>query len=125
MTLKSDVKAMFSRRPCFFQWGEDDTQAVSQGSAVLQCKNDHTASLMVMMPQNNDRVMQYNVTLLVLLAGVAGLDEGEAWIAQCFREAKNHSRVGVFNLERDKLYTLVCDREHGLTTLTIKEPPSD
>lgn len=122
MTLKANVKAIFSKPPCFFEWGADDTEAISQGSAVLQCKTDYDVSLMVMMPPNNDRIVQYNVTLLVLLIATAGWNDGEQWIAQCFREAKQHTKGGIFDIEHDSLSCrLVIDRGHGLTTLTIKE----
>jgi hypothetical protein len=124
MTLKANVKAMFSRRPCFFVWGDDDSEAVSQGSAVLQCATDHKASLAVMMPRDNERIVAYNTTLLVLLLGVAGWNDGEHWLAQSFRAAAQHAQGGLFHTEHGALTVkLIVDRGHALTTLTIEETP--
>lgn len=122
MTLKADVKRIFSQRPCFFEWGDDDTEAVSQGSAVLHCPTDHKVSLAAMMPRGNDQIVSYNTTLLVLLLGVAGWKEGEQWLAQSFREAAKHSQGGLFHTEHaGRTYKLIVDRGHELTTLTIEE----
>lgn len=126
MTLKDDVKRIFSQRPCFFVWGADDTEAISQGSAVLQCPNAHKAILAAMMPRDNDRIVSYNTTLLVLLLGVAKWNDGEAWLAQCFRAAAKKPGGDTF-AERVTLPSgnlsvrLIVNRTHALTTLTIEE----
>lgn len=122
MTLKTDVKRIFSQRPCFFAWGDNDTEAVSQGSAVLQCPADHKASLAAMMPRDNERIVAYNTTLLILLLGVAGWKDGETWLAQSFRAAAKHTQGGRFHTEHaGRTYKLIVDRPHELTTLTIDE----
>lgn len=124
MTLKADVKHIFSQRPCFFVWGDNDTEAVSQGSAVLQCPTDHKASLAAMMPRDNDRIVAYNTTLLVLLLGVAGWKDGETWLADCFRAAAKHTQGGTFAAMHGALSCrLVVDRGHELTTLTVEKTP--
>lgn len=126
MTLKADVKRIFSQRPCFFVWGADDSEAISQGSAVLQCPNAHKAILAAMMPQGNDRIVAYNTTLLVLLLGVAGWNDGEHWLADRFRRAAKKPGGDTF-VEQLALPSgnlsvrLIVNRSQALTTLTIEE----
>lgn len=121
MTLKANVKAYFSKAPCFFVWGADDTQAVSQGSAVLQCKTDHAATLAVMMPLNNDRIVRYNATLLDLLLSVAGWNAGSQWLARCLRDAVKKPKGDTYEVRYNGIKcSLIIDRAHALTTLSVE-----
>lgn len=121
MTLKAEVKKYFSRPPCFFEWGENDTEAVSQGSAVLQCPTDDKASLAAMMPPNNDRIVRYNTTLLVLLLTVAGWKSGDRWLAECFRAAAMNANGGEYAARHGRMaFRVIINRKDFLTTLTCE-----
>jgi hypothetical protein len=120
MTLKETVKKMFSQKPCFFEWPEDDTQAVSQGSAVLQCKDDHHATLVVMLYPGMDQIISYNVNLLILLTACAGWKTSEGWLSSCFRKAKR--RGGRYQTRNGRVsFDLIVDQANHLTTLHCEE----
>jgi hypothetical protein len=120
VTLKATVKEYFAKSPALFEWGDDDTQAISQGSAVLQCKTDHTATLACVMPPNNDTVVKYNVNLLVLLMLCAGWKQGNTWLASCFRASKRKS--GQYKAKHSNMrFELTIDKANMLTTLYAEE----
>lgn len=120
MTLKGQVKKIFSQEPCFFEWGADDTQAISQGSAVLQCKTEHTATLACMMPPNNEQIVKYNTNLLILLTACAGWLNSESWLASCFRQSKRRS--GRYQTRKGAVsFDLIVDKVNMLTTLHCEE----
>lgn len=120
MPLKAAVKTYFATPPAFFAWGDDDTQAVSQGSAVLHCKTDHTATLAVMMPPNNETVVRYNTNLLVLLVLCAEWRQGNTWLASCFRSSRRMS--GRYKAKHGRMrFDLTIDKLNALTTLHVEE----
>ena len=120
MTLKATVKKIFSQLPAFFVWGDDDTQAVSQGSAVLQCKDDHHATLAVLLLPGYDQIISYNVGLLVLLTACAGWKTSEGWLSSCFRKAKR--RGGRYKTTNRRVsFDLLIDKANHMTTLHCEE----
>ena len=120
MTLKETVKKIFSQAPCFFEWPEDDTQAVSQGSAVLHCKDDHHATLAVLLYPGMDQIISYNVHLLVLLTACAGWTTSEGWLSSCFRKATRSSKR--FQTRNGRVsFDLIIDKQSHLTTLHCEE----
>lgn len=119
-SLKATVKKIFSQSPCFFEWGDDDTQAVSQGSAVLQCKDDHHATLAVLLLPGYDGIISYNVKLLVLLTACAGWKNSEGWLSSCFRKAKRQSKR--FQTKNGRVsFDLIIDKQAHMTTLHCEE----
>lgn len=120
-TLKATVRRIFAQPPCFFEWPADDTLAVSQGSAVLQCKTDHEATLACMMPPNNPQIVRYHTTLLLLLAACAGWKDSDAWFTSAFRAARTESQRFIHR-DGGKVFDLTIDKAHMLTTLHITEP---
>lgn len=122
MTLKATVKHIFAQPPCFFVWGVDDTEAISQGSAVLQCKTEHEATLACMMPPNNPQIVRYHVNLLLLLAACGGWKQADPWLTACFRASKTKSGRYIHR-EGTTTYDLTIDKGNLLTTLHITEAP--
>jgi len=119
-SLKATVKEYFAKPPAFFAWGEDDTQAVSQGSAVLQCKDDHHATLAVLLLPGYDGIISYNVNLLVLLTACAGWKTSEGWLSSCFRKAKRQSKR--FQTRNGRVsFDLIIDKQSHMTTLHCEE----
>lgn len=122
MTLKAKVKNIFTKPPCSFVFRADDTQAIGQAGAVLQCKTDDQASLVVMMPRRYPDVVTRSTNLLIALLLVAGWRDGDAWLAQCFRAAAPLPEGKIFEADHGgKHYTLIVNRTHELTTLTVQD----
>lgn len=120
VSLKKTVKTYFAKPPAFFEWPEDDTQAVSQGAAVLQCKTDNTATLACMMPPNNETIVRYNTNLLVLLVLCADWKQGNTWLALCFRVSRRMS--GRYKAKHGRMrFDLTIDKANSLTTLHVEE----
>ena len=122
MTLKAEVKTIFTKPPCSFVFHADDTEATGQPGAVLQCKDDHTASLVCMMPRRYPDVVARSTNLLITLLLVSGWKDGDAWLAQCFRAAAPLPEGKIFEADQGgKHYTLIVNRTHELTTLTVQD----
>lgn len=120
MTLKEQVKKIFSQSPCFFEWGDDDTQAISQGSAVLQCKDDHHATLAMLLLPGYNGIVSYNMHLLVLLTACAGWKNSEGWLSSCFRKSKHRSRR--YQTKNGRVsFDLIIDKQSHVTTLHCEE----
>jgi hypothetical protein len=122
VTLKAKVKEIFVKPPCHFVFHKNDTEATGHDGAILQCKDDHTASLMCMMPRDMLGLVQRNTNLMIVLLLCAGWKDGDRWLAQCFREAKGLPKGKIFDAGFGGVsFQLVIDPEHALVTLNAVE----
>lgn len=124
MSLKAKVKDYFTRPPCNFRFEADDTKAINNGIAVLQCKDDRTATLAVQMPSDPElaNVVTFNTNALVLLCLVGGFKDGDAWLAECFRApAKRQGTEPFMTIHANVRYELIINRTVHLVTLTATE----
>jgi hypothetical protein len=122
MTLKPRVKQFFTQPPCSFVFGADDTKAVDNGIATLQCKDDHTATLFCRMPRDMPNVVVFNTNALVLLLLVADWKEGDAWLAECMRaDPKRQDDAPFTTIHAGKRYELLIMRHFQNVVLTVTE----
>ena len=122
MSLKAKVKQYLTKPPCNFAFERDDTRAVNNGMAVLQCKNDYTASLLCQMPADRADVVLFNTNTMVALGLLAGWQEVDAWLAECMRAGEQRQRESPFMTIRDGVrYELIINRGYQLATLTVTE----